>query len=129
MSTLKEIKEQALEYKDWVKFGSKLNDPFLSIFSPVIIEGISSIKYEVDKNYYFDDGEFNFKINVVNDEGSPRFNFFIKPKSLESIKEAEETKLYFGMTPGIFLSVVVFGILIILLGLLSGPLLKAFFGV
>ena len=131
--SLKEIKEQALEYKDWVQFATKLNDPFLSIFSSVINEGIKDIQYQVGKDYYFDDGEFNFKISVVNDNDAPRFNFYIKPKILNVIidpkKVKDDEKKYLGMKPGILLSIIVFGILLIILVVTAAPLMKAFFGV
>jgi len=129
MGSLREIKEQALEYDDWVQFGSKLGDPYLSIFSDEIKKGIAAIEYKLGESYFFDDGEFNFKISVEEDNGAARFNLFIKPKKLEPIETKEEKKLYLGMTPSIFLMVTTISFLLIVLVIVWPALMKAFFGV
>ena len=84
--SLEEIQDSVQGYKIWTKFGSKVGDPFLSIFNEDIKRAVAQIEYEPGKSYNFTDGEYEYKIDVEKtlDQESPKFTFFIKPKMVAS---------------------------------------------
>ena len=84
--SLEEIQDSVQGYKIWTKFGSKVGDPFLSIFNEDIKRAVAQLEYEPGKSYNFTDGEYEYKIDVEKtlDQESPKFTFFIKPKMIAS---------------------------------------------
>lgn len=84
LTSLEEIQNNIKGSKDWIKFGSKMGDPFLSLFNEDIKRTISQIEYEPGKDYKFTDDEFEYKIDVEQVGEHSKFTFFIKPKMIVS---------------------------------------------
>jgi len=92
LTRLEDIQSSVIGSKDWLKFGSKSGDPFLSIFDEGIKTEISKIEYEPGKSYNFTDGDFEYKIDVEQVEDVPKFTFFIRPKKVAKIPSKIKTK-------------------------------------
>ena len=124
LTSLEEIKTSVVGQKEWSNFGSKVGDPFLTIFSKDIKDALSQIDYEVGKSYNFSDNEFEYKVEVEDQLGEPKYVFFIKPKH---VVENISTKLNFTTTQNYYLYI---AILIVIFGfiILSGPIFKVLFG-
>jgi hypothetical protein len=92
LTSLEDIQNSVIGSKEWLKFGSKVNDPFLSIFNEGIKSEISKIEYEPGKSYNFTDGEFEYKIDVEQIDEVPKYTFFIRPKKAITIPSKIKNK-------------------------------------
>lgn len=84
LTSLEEIQQNSIGSKEWIKFGSKSGDPYLSVFNEDIKKIVSEIEYEADKTYNFTDEYYQYKIITEQNGEVLKFSFFIKPK--EAIK-------------------------------------------
>jgi len=98
--TIEEIKKSVEGNSQWVKFGAKVDDPFLSIFSEQIKKDIAPIKYAPGKAYKFVDETHEYKILVTTEKGKKKFDFYIKP--LGNIKKKYPNKIL-GIDGGVFI--------------------------
>ena len=128
MTSLEDIQNNTIGSKDWTKFGSKVGDPFLSVFNESIKKAVSAIEYEVGKSYNFTDEEFQYRIDVEQFGESPKYTFFIKPKhivkvSTKKVRPEDESLI----DKYLLVGTIVF-ILIELLVLLMGGVFQALLG-
>jgi hypothetical protein len=125
LSNLEEIKAACIGNPEWTYFGSKKEDPFLSVFTDDIKDLLGKIEYEIGKEYPFADGEFNYKIKVTEEDKKPKFSFYIKSKKAITTK-AVPTKKVFDISNYYLYIIIGFILLIFLVSI--NPILKAFFG-
>jgi hypothetical protein len=118
---LDDIQNNARESKEWIRFGSKKGDPYLSVFNEDIKKIVSQIEYAAGKSYNFQDEYFQYKIDTEQDGDVLKFSFFIKPKEVIKVTKKvvkPASKINKGMY--LLIGVVVFALVELLVLLIAG---------
>lgn len=91
LTSLEEIQQNSIGSKDWIKFGSKVGDPYLSVFNEDIKKIVSQIEYQPGKTYNFTDEYYQYKIDTEQSGEALKFSFFIKPKQAVKVEVKKST--------------------------------------
>lgn len=116
---------------EWTKLGATTNGPNLSIFPVSINQGLAELNPIPNKTYFFDDETHNYKMDVSVENNKNKYTFFIKGQSVKQPEKAKP-KQAAGNIPEIVdvgtMAYVILAVSGIVLLLLTGAILKIFFG-